>query len=188
MQHYLDLQLRPDPDIAPHHLLGALYARLHRGLVELGTSHIGVSFPGYDDKAPSLGSHLRLHGTESALQGLMATSWLKGMGDHLSISGIALVPGGTSHRQVTRVQAKSSPARLRRRAMRRHGWDADTAIERLPDAAAERLRLPFVTLGSRSTGQAAFPLFIRHGPMLQEARQGLFNSYGLSHEATVPWF
>ncbi|MFC6841033.1 type I-F CRISPR-associated endoribonuclease Cas6/Csy4 [Xanthomonas theicola] len=188
MQHYLDLHLRPDPDTAAHHLLAALYARLHRGLVELDTTQIGVSFPGHDDTAPSLGSHLRLHGAESALERLMATPWLKGIGEHLSLSGVALVPAGSSHRQVTRVQAKSSPARLRRRAMRRHGWDAATAAERLPEAAAERLRLPFVTLGSRSTGQAAFPLFIRHGPLLPQARQGPFNRYGLSHEATVPWF
>ncbi|MCL1552323.1 type I-F CRISPR-associated endoribonuclease Cas6/Csy4, partial [Xanthomonas nasturtii] len=56
------------------------------------------------------------------------------------------------------------------------------------DAVAEQLSLPFVVLGSCSTGQASFPLFIRHGPLLSEPKNGSFNSYGLSQEATVPWF
>ncbi|MBO9880858.1 type I-F CRISPR-associated endoribonuclease Cas6/Csy4 [Xanthomonas sp. D-109] len=188
MQHYLDLRLRPDPDLAPHQLLGALYARLHRGLVDLGSNGIGVSFPGYDDALPTLGTQLRLHGNDSALHSLMAAAWLRGMHDHLHIADIAEVPATAQHRQVTRVQAKSSPERLRRRAMRRHGLSADAAAERIPDTAAERLRLPFVVLGSRSTGQAAFPLFVRHGPLLQEPVAGTFNSYGLSHGATIPWF
>ncbi|MDQ1091385.1 CRISPR-associated endoribonuclease Cas6/Csy4 subtype I-F [Xanthomonas sacchari] len=72
--------------------------------------------------------------------------------------------------------------------MRRHGLSADAAAERIPDTAAERLRLPFVVLGSRSTGQAAFPLFVRHGPLLQEPVPGTFNTYGLSGGATIPWF
>ncbi|CBA17530.1 type I-F CRISPR-associated endoribonuclease Cas6/Csy4 [Xanthomonas albilineans] len=188
MQHYLDLHLRPDPELAPYQLLGALYARLHRSLVTLNTTRIGVSFPGHDNRVPTLGTHLRLHGDDSTLHHLMATTWLHGVRDHVTITSIGAVPSEAVHRQVTRVQAKSSPERLRRRAMRRHGISEDLAVQRIPDSAAEQLRLPFVVLGSRSTGQTAFPVFVRHGPVQQEPVPGDFSSYGLSRGATVPWF
>jgi CRISPR-associated endonuclease Csy4 len=188
MSHYLDIQLRPDPDLTPQHLLNGLYARLHRALVQLGSQDIGVSFPEHDEASPTLGGRLRVHGPATSLQALEATSWLKGMLDYVSVSEIEPVPAIARHRQVSRVQVKSSPARLRRRAMRRHGLDVRAAARRIPDSAAEHVRLPFVMLGSRSTGQASFPLFIRHGPLLPAPVPGTFTSYGLSRGATVPWF
>jgi len=72
--------------------------------------------------------------------------------------------------------------------MRRHGIDADTASARIPDTSVERLQLPFVTIGSASTGQPAFPLFINQHYNLPSAIAGAFNSYGLSPVATIPWF
>lgn len=188
MGHYLDIRLRADPELTSQQLLGGLYNRLHRVLVQLGRQDIGVSFPEHDDKKPSLGTCMRLHGPGASLQALLATSWLNGMLDHLKIGAIEPVPADARHRQVSRVQAKSSPSRLRRRAMRRRGWDAETAERQIPDSVTEYLHLPFVVLGSRSTGQMAFPLFIRHGPLLAAPVSGVFNSYGLSREATVPWF
>jgi CRISPR-associated endonuclease Csy4 len=186
--HYIDIQLRPDPEIAPHQLMNSLYLRLHRALVQLGGQGIGVSFPAHDERRPDLGQHLRLHGTPNALKALADTDWLKGIKDHLHIGLVSAVPHGAAHRQVLRVQAKSNAERLRRRAMKRHGIDAAEAARRIPDHAEERLKLPFVTLGSRSTGQPSFPLFLRHGPVQGRAVEGEFNTYGLSMGATVPWF
>jgi len=188
VSHYIDIRLRPDPEVTPPQLLSALYARLHRVLVQLGSQDIGVSFPAHDDRKPSLGTHLRLHGAVASLGALMSTAWLRGMHDYFGVSEITGAPEVVRHRIVSRVQAKSGVERLRRRAIRRHGIDADAAKARIPDSAAERLRLPFVLLGSRSTGQPSFPLFIRHGELLPEPRSGDFNSYGLSQQATVPWF
>ena len=188
MSHYLDIHLRPDPEITPHQLLSGLYARLHRALVQLGSHDIGVSFPGHDDRKPGLGTHVRLHAPMESLRALAATPWLNGLIDHLKLSDIKRVPDQVQYRQVMRVQAKSSPSRLRRRAMRRHGLDEEAAAQRIPDSAAEHLRLPYVVIGSRSTGQASFPLFIRHGPLQQVPQAGTFNGYGLSQDATIPWF
>ncbi|MFC4728986.1 type I-F CRISPR-associated endoribonuclease Cas6/Csy4 [Coralloluteibacterium thermophilus] len=188
MDHYLECRLRRDPELTPQHLLNGLYARLHRALAQLGCQDIGVSFPEHDDSKPTLGGRVRLHGFEASLRTLMATGWIEGMLDHLHLSAITPVPTGVQHRRVSRVQAKSSPARLRRRAMRRHGLDDDTAQQRIPDTVAKRLMLPHVVIGSRSTGQPTFPLFVQHGPLLPEPVSGAFNSYGLSREATVPWF
>jgi CRISPR-associated endonuclease Csy4 len=130
---------------------------------------------------------LRLHGTSLALHKLLTTDWLTGMRDHVACGVVLAVPTDARHRVVSRVQAKSSPERLRRRQMRRHGLTAEQAQERIPDNAAEMLNLPFLTLRSQSTGQT-FRLFIRLGPEQATAVPGEFGAYGLSPQTTVPWF
>lgn len=188
MGHYVDIRVRPDPELAQAHLVSALFGRFHRALVDVESQDIGVSFPAHDDRRPTLGNHMRVHGAKESLEALMARPWLRGLGDHLVIAAVTVVPDCTQHRVVSRVQPKSSPARLRRRARRRHGWEMEEAERRIPDSAAQRVQLPFVQLGSRSTGQARFPLFIRHGPVLAQPSSGVFSSYGLSAMATIPWF
>lgn len=188
IDHYLDLVLLPDPEFAPQQLMDALYAKLHRALVGLGAEGIGVSFPGLDESTCRLGNRLRLHGAAGDLDALMKTPWLTGMRDHLRVGEMAAVPmKRVLHRNVRRIQVDSSPERLRRRLMRRLPLDAAAAHERIPDSAAERLRLPGVNLRSRSTGQQ-FRLFVAHGPLQDDPVPGKFNAYGLSPRATVPWF
>jgi CRISPR-associated endonuclease Csy4 len=186
VNHYIDIRLRPDPDFPPDTLLDALFAKLHRALARYGRGDIGVSFPDYDG-VRRLGAQLRLHGQAESLKQLMAQTWLTGMLDHVVVSQPTPLPSAVQHRIVRRVQAKSSPERLRRRQMRRHGLNEQQALEKVPDSARETLRLPYVQLKSTSTGHA-FPLFIRHGPPLAEGQTGHFSTYGLSDTATVPWF
>lgn len=185
LTHYLDIHLRPDPEFPASQLLVALYAKLHRALVELRSDDLAVCFPGYSDKG--LGRALRVFGTSDRLGQLMASPWLSGMMDHIQVSACAAVPTNADHRHLSRVQAKSSPERLRRRQMKRHGLTAEQARERIPDSAAESLKLPFLPVRSASTGQS-FMLFLRLSPPCPSARPGSFNAYGLSATGTVPWF
>ena len=187
MSHYLDIHLLPDPEIPTHHLLAALYAKLHRALVQLASDRIAVGFPDYCAAPANLGNRLRLIGPEADLASLMALAWMQGLRDHCDVSGIAPVPAGATPRALRRVQAKSSPERLRRRQIRRHGLTEAEALERVPDSAAESLRLPFVQLASGSTGQS-FRLYLRLGAPEPEATEGAFNTYGLSATATIPCF
>lgn len=186
MSHYLDILLRPDPEIAPHQLMAALYAKLHLALVQLDSSTLGVSFPGYTEKPASLGNSLRVVGPEADLLRLLALPWLGGLQDHLHTSAVAAVPPQVGYRRLSRVQAKSNPERLRRRQMKRHGLSEEQARARLPDTCAETLALPFVVLRSASTAQT-FRLFLRCQTASGPA-SGAFNTYGLSATATVPWF
>lgn len=185
--HYMDLSLLPDPEFSPTPLRNALFSKLHRALVQLETGEIGVSFPGLNPRGTDLGATLRLHGTEPALKRLQALPWLQGMRDHVLAGSVAPVPGSTAHRVVRRVQVHSSPERLRRRQMRRHGYDEAEAQRRIPDSAARRLDLPYLNLQSSSTGQA-FRLFLEHGPVQAVPSLGHFSAYGLSPLTTVPWF
>jgi len=188
MDHYVDIVVRTDPEIAQYQLMDALFTRLHLGLASQRRNDIGVSFPAHDESKPYLGGHMRLHGAAPELSRFLDSSWLKGVSEYVALSDIVPVPAGVPHRQVRRVQAKSSAERLRRRAMRRHGLTQEEAAERIPEAAQQRLSLPFVTIGSRSTGQPSFRLFISHGPLLQQPTVGDYNSYGLSQGGSVPWF
>jgi CRISPR-associated endonuclease Csy4 len=187
MDHYCELRLLSDPEFAQTLLMNALFARLHRGLVEHRGQDIGISFPDARAGRPGLGHRLRLHGSAESLRQLLALDWHARLRDHVVIDEIATVPGGARHRVVRRVQAKSNPERLRRRLMARHGLDEAEARARIPDACRQSLELPFVTLTSQTTGQQ-FRLFIEQMSPQDTAVAGLFSLYGLSANATVPWF
>lgn len=187
MDHYLDLTLLPNPEIAQPHLMAALFGKLHLALVAQRSEYIGISFPGVQASRVWLGECLRLHGGQADLSALMAGDWLLAIRDYLKASAVQPAPSGARFRVVSRVQAKSNPERQRRRQVRRHGITADEALDRLPDSAAEKLDLPYIQLRSQSTGQH-YRLFIRHGEVQQTATAGTFNAYGLSATATIPWF
>jgi len=185
MDHYLDLILLPDPEFAPTHLMNALAAKLHRALAHREKGDIGMSFPRV--QGLKLGNHLRLHGTSTALSELMAQSWLTGMRDHLKLGEVTPIPADVKHCVVRRVQVKSNPERIRRRQMKRHGYTAEEARERIPDSAAKTVKLPYIQLRSNSSGHL-FPLYIQHGPPQASGQPGTFSAYGLSDTATIPWF
>lgn len=187
MDSYVELQVLPDPEFSAPTLMNALFAKLHRSLARGGEGRIGISFPDVADKKDGLGSRLRLHGRVDDLQNLMAENWLHGMRDHLACSPIRAVPNDATHRVVRRVQAKSSPERDRRRLMARKGITQEAAIQAIPDSKAQRLKHPYLVLSSQSTKQQ-FRLFIEHLPEKISPVQGLFSAYGLSAQATIPWF
>lgn len=187
MDHYLDIRLRPDPEFSAAHLMTALFAKLHRALVAMQNSSIGISFPDVQPERPMLGERLRLHGSAAALRDLMAQAWLSGMHDHAQVSEVHAVPATVQYRTVHRVQTKSNAERLRRRLMKRHNLTAEEAQQRIPDSTERSLNLPFLNLHSRSTEQS-FRLFIQHGPLQEKSEEGAFNAYGLGNGATIPWF
>lgn len=186
MDYYLEIQLLPDPEFKQGMLMNALFSKLHRALAEQQQDALGVSFPGHEN-ASGLGAVLRVHGNEANLNALAQTDWLKGMRDHMQSKPAAPVPASVQHRIVRRVQAKSSPERLRRRAIKRHDLSEAEANKRIPDGIAQQLKLPYVSVKSQST-QQQFRLFIEHSPLLDKSATGSFTTYGLSTQATIPWF
>lgn len=187
MDHYLDLKLLPDPEFPATQLMSALLAKLHRGLHDLRRSDVGISFPDVEAAGHGLGPRLRLHGSAEALDSLLALNWLKGMRDHVSLSELTPIPAQVHWRCVSRVQVDSNPERARRRLIKRHGISEEEARQRIPDSAAKRCNLPYVTLRSNGSDHS-FRLFIRHGPTLDSATPGPFGAYGLSSQASIPWF
>lgn len=187
MDHYIDIRVHPDPELATAHVLNALAGKLHRVLAILKSEDIGISFPCFDAAPPSLGDTLRLHGTSARLQLVLAQNWLGGAAGHVTVSPPTPVPENTAFRVVRRVQSHSNADRIRRRQMKRHGWTETEAREKIPDTVEQKLKLPYLCLHSQSTGQP-FRLFIEHLPLQPSRAEGSFNAYGLSTSATVPWF
>ena len=185
--HHIDLRVVPDPETSAPQLLGALYDRLHLALVERRCDGIGVSFPGYSLNPHAIGNVLRLHGSEAELRQLMGVDWLKGVRDHVSASDLVTAPVDVPHRSVRRKQFKTSAERLRRRRMKRKGETAEQAARAIPPSVERNPDLPYLRVHSRSTGQP-YCMFIQLGPASAAPVSGIFNSYGLSNKATIPWF
>ncbi len=189
MDYYVDIHLRPDPDFAPEMLMGALYNKLHRALFGLQAADVGASFPGYKHgvRARTLGNHLRLHGTQARLQQLMSADWLTGMRDHTQVSEVTTVPTNAQHINVARKQFNTGSESRAKRYAKRHNISDEEARKIYAKVAARRIELPFVQINSRST-QQRFSLFIEHRKPQKNSVAGAFNHYGLSSNATVPWF
>lgn len=185
--HYIDITVLPDPGVSAPQLLGTLHNKLHMALVQHRLSQIGASFPGYSLTPRTLGTTLRLHGSNSALQQLMQANWLQGMRDHVHMTDIAEAPPGATHRTIHRKQFKTNVERLRRRRMRRKGETAEQATNAIPYNIERKPDLPYLQVRSHSTRQS-FCLFIALGQPQQNATTGHFNSHGLSKTATIPWF
>lgn len=185
----MDIRLRPDPEFPAVFLLKALYSKLHRALFGLNAQDIGISFPQYRTgvKARTLGAHLRLHGEEKRLEALMQTGWLSGMRDHVTLSEVAAVPESAKHVIVKRRQFNTGSESRAKRYAKRHDISVEEARKLYQKPAARRIDLPYVQLASRST-QEQFCLFIEHGEPQTKPVEGTFSHYGLSREATVPWF
>lgn len=193
MTHYLDITLAPGAETCANHLLAAVYSRLHIALAELEYDDIAISFPGYSYEPErkrkdlnTLGTALRLHGTAQALDQLMATEWLAHLREQVAMASPRAVPPGAGSLKVRRIQIHSSPARIRRRQMKRHGLTEAEALAIYPDGDGKTTDLPFLRLCSHSNVNP-FLLFISQSPATQ-ASVGRFNAYGLSVNATVPWF
>lgn len=184
MDHYQEIRVLPDPEFGEEMLMAALFAKLHRALGVRGKGDIGVSFPLYAIKP---GTTLRLHGCKQSLCELEDMAWRKGLNDYCQCGSVLPVPEVKSWRCVSRAQVKSSPQRLLRRSVKK-GWITENdAQQRLMTMREEYSDLPWLNLRSLSTGQS-FRLFIRHGDIVTEPVFGEFSSYGLSPDATVPWF
>jgi CRISPR-associated endonuclease Csy4 len=187
MDHYVDIELLPDPELSQPVIMSALFAKIHGALVALKSKHIGISFPKLQSlKNGGLGDCLRIHGNIDDLQLLMP--WLT-MFDYAVVRQISQIPAQTNYCSVRRVQVDSNPERLQRRLMKRKNVSEAEARQLISGDAVKLLDLPFVTVKSRSTGQM-FRLFIEQKQLDSPKAGGFkgFNGYGLSQTATLPFF
>ena len=189
MDHYVDIQVLPDPEFLETTLMNELFSKLHRALGKHGQGKIGVSFPDHfktPDQVKTLGSRIRLHGSKKALEEFMQTQWIMGMTDYCRVSAVCPVPPRTSFCTVRRVQAKSAYNKRKRSVAK--GWlDESEAQTHIPDSQQRRLDLPYAQLRSLSNGNT-MRVYIEHSKPVRQSVAGSFSAYGLSSTATVPWF
>jgi CRISPR-associated endonuclease Csy4 len=188
MDSYIEITVKPDAEFTVPTLMNVVFEKLHHAFVKVANKDVGISFPMVTPESKTLGSVLRLHGTQPHLEKLQSTNWLQGMMDYTESSKILSTPQRTQFCQVRRIQVKSNADRLRRRFIKRHPDASVDTIKTLFDKSKEKhSKLPFLRIKS-SSSQQQFRLFLEHLPAQEKQIKGEFNAYGLSNSATVPWF
>lgn len=183
MKHYIDITVIPDPEFGETTLMNALYSKCHRALGQLAGGRVGVSFPKHEK---TLGPLLRLHGTNESLDTLMSIPWMKGLGDYTELTSVQAVPENVKYRTVEHVRKKSAYNKRKRSVSK--GWlTTEEAEDKIQDTGEHLLDLPYAQMYSLSN-RNSFKVFVRHSELKAESQAGIFNSYGLSKAASVPWF
>ena len=183
MDYYVDITILPDPEFRATVLLNALYTKLHKALCDIQSTNIGVSFPKHE---VTLGNILRVHASEKDLKNLQELNWIAGMSGYCKESLITLVPEGAKFRIVSRKQAKTSQAKLRR-LIKRGSMLENEAREYKEKMLSHELDSPYVELMSGSSRQK-YRRYINHGELFDLPTPGYFDQFGLSKSATIPWF
>ncbi|MBI4619347.1 MAG: type I-F CRISPR-associated endoribonuclease Cas6/Csy4 [Desulfobacterales bacterium] len=183
MEYYIDIEIKPDSEMRESPLMNLVYNKFHKALVKLKTNQIGVSFPEYKTK---LGKVLRLHGDKNNLQNLQNLNWLGSIAGFCEISNVKNVPANVKYRAISRIRTNMGKSKLER--LKRRG-SITLSEEKIYKAKmfSQGLDNPYLDLESGSTGQR-LRLFIHFGHLLDHPVSGVFDSYGLSKVATVPWF
>jgi CRISPR-associated endonuclease Csy4 len=182
MDHYIDINILPDPEFPASTLMNALFNKLHKALFELHSKQIAVSFPDY---GKTLGLTLRLHGNKANLQKLEGLDWIGRMKDYCKNSEVQPVPPNVQYRTVSRTQDNKTNAKLRRLIKR--GLDNKEKIaEYQQKMQQEYQKGPYIELQS-SKGQR-YRRYILFGELVEQPTEGEFNQFGLSATATIPWF
>jgi len=199
MKYYLDITLLPDADANLGFLWQKIYGQVHLALVEMkttsGNSDIAVSFPEYGDKKFSLGNKLRLFAsTHTQLQQLDIGKWLTRLNDYSRYTSTKEVPQSADrYANFKRKQFKSNITREAERRAKYKNESLDEALEHFKNYEKKCL-LPFVNVVSLSTVKdnafsenKRFKLFVER-KFAERRVKGEFSCYGLSKNATVPWF
>lgn len=183
MDYYCDIVLLPDQELRENVLMNMVYSKLHKGLASLKSDFIGVSFPAATLKP---GNHLRLHGTKEHLEHLSALNWLGGLSGYCKIDVIKPIPDKVQYRTISRKQTTKSNSKLRR-LQKRGSLSSEDVKGYRAKMFSQGLDNPYFDLVSQSSGHT-YRRFLELGDIQAEPTAGAFDSFGLSRDATVPWF
>jgi len=183
MKSFVDITLKPDAEIRENVLMNKVYTKLHKALFTLKSSDIGVSFPKFRVK---LGDIVRIHGTADRLKELQAMNWLGGLAGYCDVSDISSIPDDVQYRILSRIQSTMTEAKLRR-LIKRESISSSEAKHYKAKMFQKSLAQPYLELKSHSNGHK-HRRYIQFGDLRDDGVVGAFDAFGLSKQATVPWF
>jgi CRISPR-associated endonuclease Csy4 len=193
VNYYIDIRLITDTEISLGFVWKKLYAQIHLALVEVRDENnlvsIGMSFPNYSSDR-FLGDTLRLFAsTKEELERLKLEEWLSRLEGYVFLGEIKEVPTNiTEFASFRRKQFKMNPERLARRQAKRKDISYEEALKNYKnfDEENKKIKLPYINVKSLSSNRE-MKLFIQKSEQ-KENKNGLFSTYGLSSESTIPWF
>jgi len=186
MNYYIEIKLLNDSQINLGFLWQKVFTQIHIALAHT-KKNIGISFVEYDNKAFPLGNKLRLFANyENNLDKLDIQKWLKRLTDYVQISSIKKTPNNFEYVIFSRKQFKTGIQRLAKRYAKRHNIGYEEARKYYENMDEQQSKLPYINIKSNSTNQM-IKIFIKKQNK-SNLVNGTFNSYGLSNDATIPWF
>ncbi|OBU17878.1 type I-F CRISPR-associated endoribonuclease Cas6/Csy4 [Photobacterium aquimaris] len=183
MDSYIDIQLKPNAEMRETELSCKVFTKFHKALVKLNTNQIGISFPQAHVK---LGRLFRIHGEASLLNDLEGLAWLESLGGCCRVGAVIAVPEQVQYRNISAKKSNMSNAKLRR-LIKRGNLDQDGIKRYKVKMLSQGFEQPYLDLFSSSTGQI-YRKFFDFSDLMNDPVEGVFDSYGLSKTATVPWF
>jgi len=183
MDHYIDIQIKPDAEMRENVLLNNVYTKLHKALFSLASINIGVSFPLHN---VLLGKTLRIHSSKARIEELQNLAWLGGLAGYCSLSSIKPIPDTVGYRVMSRKQTTMSEAKLNR-LLKRGSITEDKTKQYRAKMFTKGLNNPYVELTSATNGHK-HRRYIKFGELVGKPVVGEFDQFGLSKTATVPWF
>ena len=183
MDHYIDVTFKPDAEMRENVLLNKIYTKLHKAFFDLEANSIGVSFPQYNIK---LGDVLRIHGSQVDLERLQGTNWIGGLSGYCNVSPIKPVPANVCYRRISRKQSNMSLSKLRR-LIKRGSISPEQVKTYKAKMYSQGLSNPYLELESASSGHK-HRRFIEFSESFESPVEGVFDHFGLSKIATIPWF
>lgn len=183
MQHFIEIKLQKNSDLRVNMLLNNVYTNFHHRLYDMDCKTIGISFPDY---RVILGNRLRIHGSLDDLKKMQSVDWLGALKQYCSVSDIEPLPNNVQYRTISRVQSTMSQSKLRRLIERGTINEEDVKKYKI-EMLKKGLDNPYVELVSGSNGKLHRRYF-QFGELQSERVSGEFDFFGLSKEATVPWF
>ena len=184
-----------DTEITLGFLWKKLYAQIHLALVEVRDENnlvlMGLGFPKYSNDR-FLGDTLRIFSpTKEGLEKLDLNRWIAMLLDYLTVSDIKEVPAKvTEFVSFRRKQFKTNAERLARRQAKRKGISYEEALKNYENFDEEKKKkknkLPYINVKSLSSDRE-LKVFIEKVKQTEQ-KDGLFSTYGLSKETTVPLF
>jgi len=183
VDYYIDVQLNPDAEMRENVLLNKVYTKLHKALFTLKSTDIGISFPKY---RIMLGDVVRIHGGRDRLMALQDLNWLGGLIGYCEVSDITPVPVQTKFRTVSRKQSNMTESKSRR-LIKRGTLLQEEVKGYKAKMFAQGLDNPYLEMESGSNGHK-HRRYIQFGELLGTPVSGEFDQFGLSKQATIPWF
>jgi len=183
MNHYIDITMNPDAEMRRNVLMNKVYTKLHKALFSLKATDIGISFPKCDT---TLGRMLRIHGEKSRLFELQSTDWLGGLKGYCHIEQVKRIPERVIYKIISRKQPNMTQAKLNR-LLKRGSVSSEMVKQYKAKMFKNGLNNPYLELKSASNGNK-YRLYVAFSDANDPSKHSKFDYFGLSKDATVPWF
>jgi len=180
MNKYIDIKVKARKNTKESSVVSEVVAEIHKYLSRNDINTIGLSYP---NMYPALGNVIRIHGTEEELEKMYDEALWEGFS--VSATRIKRIPENVEYVKISRVRNKMNNAKLNR-LIRRNSISTEDIKKYRVKMVSSGLDNVYLQLCSE-TNNNHYKRFMAVSNMTEEVT-GVFDMFGMSAVATVPWF